>query len=118
MERFEDLDKALCKELEKLNKKYAAEVGEMSEQDAHKADMLYHALKSAETYYAMKDEYGDDGEYSEAGGRRAQRYRGSYEGGGSYARERARRAGRNYARDMYSGRYPMDYIDPYYDRGY
>jgi hypothetical protein len=104
MDRYENLDKALCKELERLDKKYAADVGEMSEQDAHKADMLYHALKSAETYYAMKDEYGDDGEYSEAGGRMVYR--------GSYARDRARRAGRNY-RGMYSGRYPMEY-DPYY----
>lgn len=53
MGRFENLDKALCKELEKLDKKYAGDVAEMSEQDAHKADMLYHALKSGETYYAM-----------------------------------------------------------------
>ena len=53
-ERYEHLEKAMCKELEKLDKKYTADV-EMSEQDAERARKLYHALKSAETYHAMKD---------------------------------------------------------------
>ena len=53
-ERYEHLEKAMCKELEKLDKKYTADV-EMTEQDAERARKLYHALKSAETYHAMKD---------------------------------------------------------------
>ena len=53
-ERYENLEKAMCKELEKLDKKYTADV-EMTEQDAERADKLYHALKSAATYPAMKD---------------------------------------------------------------
>lgn len=129
-EHYKNLEKSLCKELEKLDKKYTADV-EMSEQDAHKADMLYHALKSAATYHAMKDaeEYdemeGEDEEgYSgESRMRRGGRsYRRSYGGGyDSYARGRDMRTGRYISRDMepgYSGRYPMEYIDPYWDRRY
>ena len=98
MKRYEHLEEALCKELEKLDKKYSNETGEMSEPDAQKADMLYHALKSAETYHAMKDSW-DDG------------MSGTYHDGRSYARGRDR-MGRYVSRDMggeYSGFYPMDY---------
>ena len=114
MERFENLDKAMCKELEKLDKKYGSDYGEMSEIDAHKAEMLYHALKSAETYYAMKDEE-DEGEYSGAN-RRGRSYRRGG-GGGSYARGRDMESGRYISREPgYSGRYPMDYEMPYWGR--
>jgi len=122
-ERYEHLEKAMCKELEKLDKKYTADV-EMSEQDAERARKLYHALKSAETYHAMKDaeEWDDeDGEegYSEARGMR--RGGRSYRGG-SYRRGRDMRTGRYVSRDMepgYSGHYPMEYIDPmYWERRY
>lgn len=115
MERYEHLDKAMCKELEKLDKKYTAEV-EMSEQDAERARTLYHALKSAETYYAMKEaEEMDEGDYSGE----ARPYRPS-RGGNSYARGRDMRTGRFVSRDMgYSGHYPMEYIDPmYWERRY
>ena len=38
----------MCRELERLDKKYAAgDVPEMSVQYVEKADILYHALKSA-----------------------------------------------------------------------
>jgi len=50
--RFENLERALCRELEKLDRKYAGDT-EMSEQDAERARKLYHALKSAETINAM-----------------------------------------------------------------
>ena len=110
-ERYEHLEKALCKELEKLDKKYSADV-EMTEQDAERADRLYHALKSAETYHAMKDAGEEGEEYSRS-------YRGPR--GGSYARGRSPYTGRYVSREMgdgYSGHYPMDYIDPYWDRRY
>lgn len=121
-EHYEHLEKAMCKELEKLDKKYTADV-EMTDQDAERAQRLYHALKSAETYYAMKDaeEWDDeDGEegYSEARGMRrgGRSYRGD-----SYRRGRDMRTGRYISRGMepgYSGNYPIEYIDPYWDRRY
>ena len=108
MKRYEHLDKAMCRELEKLDKKYAADV-EMTPQDLDRADSLYHAMKSAETYYAMVDAEGDE---DDGDGR-------SYRGGRgySYARTRSPRTGRYLSReDGWSGRYPMEYIDPYWDR--
>lgn len=53
--RFDNLEEAMMKELEKLNKKYGGDSVEMSVQDLEKVDTIYHTLKSAETYYAMKD---------------------------------------------------------------
>ena len=115
MKRYEDLDKALCKELEKLNKKYMGDVPEMSAQDVERADTLYHALKSAETFYAMVDAEGEEDEGSSGRGR-----------GYSYARYRSPSTGRYVSRDGWSGRYPgeygysgwhpMEYIDPHWDR--
>ena len=109
MEHYEHLEKAMCKELEKLDKKYTADV-EMSEQDAERARTLYHALKSAATYHAMKDaEEEDEQDAREYGSGR------SYRGGISYTR-RDPRTGRYMSREMgYSGYYPMEYIDPYWD---
>ena len=52
--KCENLHKAMCAELEKLDAKYAGGQTEMTTQDAEKADLLYHALKSAATYYAMQ----------------------------------------------------------------
>ena len=117
MEHFENLEKAMCKELEKLDKKYGGETGEMSPQDLETADKIYHALKSAATYHAMRDAYDDEGEYSGEGSRRGRSYRRgyAYNGGGSGAR--SPRTGRFVSREeMYSGGYPMDYLDPYWDR--
>lgn len=107
MDRYEHLEKALCRELEKLDKKYTADPGEMSPSDLETADKIYHALKSAATYHAMKDAEESDGEYS-----------GDMRRGRSY-RDGARRpgSGRYMGRmDGYSGGYPMDYIDPYWER--
>ncbi len=98
-ERYEHLEKAMCKELEKLNKKYTADT-EMNQQDLDRADTLYHALKSAATYHAMKDAE----EWDEEG--RDER---------SYRRGRSGRyPGRGMSRD-YS---PMEFDSPYWDRRY
>lgn len=122
MERYDNLEKALCKELEKLDKKYTADV-EMSEQDAERARRLYHALKSAETYNAMKDAgdwEGEEGEEGYSGEGRSMRRGGRSYRGTSYRRGRDMRTGRYVSRGMddygYSGHYPMEYIDPYWDR--
>ena len=129
MERFEHLDKAMCKELEKLDKKFTSDV-EMTEQELARADKLYHALKSAETYYAMKEagEWDEEeGEEGYSGARTMRRsmnrsYRRGYDDGMSSARGRDMRTGRYISRDMdeegYSGHYPMNYIDPMYYRRY
>ena len=66
MKHYEHLEDAMCRELEKLDKKYAAEPGEMTEQDVERADVLYHALKSAATYHAMKDAEGWEEEPEES----------------------------------------------------
>lgn len=93
--RYEKLEEALCKELEKLDKKYSSDVGEMTVQDVDRADALFHALKSAETYYAMKG--ADSGDDMMESGRR------SY--GRSYARGRDS-MGRYTSRDEFPGHYP------------
>ena len=95
--RYENLEEALCAELEMLDKKYGGDSGEMTVQDVEKADKLYHALKSAETYHAMKDAGEMDEEMSGRMGR-------------SYARRRDA-MGRYTSRGMGqygSGRYPME----------
>lgn len=99
MKRYENLEEMMCKELEKLNKKYAGDATEMSAQDVEKADLLYHALKSAATYHAMKDAEG--WEDKDASGR-------------SYRRGRDA-MGRYTSREMgpeYSGHYP-EWMPPY-----
>lgn len=123
MDRYENLEKAMCKELEKLDKKYGGETGEMSPNDLETADKIYHALKSAATYHAMKDTEEEEGYSGESGRsyRRGRSYRGgsygSYEGEMAGARGRSPRTGRYVSRDDgYSGGYPMEYMDPYYGR--
>lgn len=109
--RYEHLEKALCSELEKLDKKLTTGE-EMTEQDLERADKLYHALKSAETYYAMRDAGEDD--WSGESTRSGRGYR-SYDGM-SGARYRSPRTGRYVSRDMgYGEYYPMDY-GPYWGR--
>ncbi len=123
-ERYEHLDKALCKELEKLDKKYTADV-EMSETDLCRAKDLRKALYYGEVYTAMKEEAEWDDEEGEEGysgeGRSMRRGGGRSNRGNSYRRGRDMRTGRYISRDMepgYSGHYPMEYIDPYWDRRY
>lgn len=105
MKRYENLEEAMCRELEKLDKAYANNPAEMTVQDVEKADVLYHALKSAATYHAMKD--ADEWEEDEMSGR-----------GRSYRRGRDS-MGRYTSRDMgYSGHYPMYRDYPSYNDGY
>lgn len=105
MKHYENLEQTMCKELDKLNKKYGeGNIPEMSIQDAEKIDLLYHALKSAATYYAMKD--AEEWEDKDASGRSYRRGRDSM--------------GRYVSRDMdgYSGHYPPMYERyPSYDYG-
>ena len=115
MKHYENLEEAMCRELEMLDKKYGSEQGEMSTQDVEKADVLYHALKSAATYHAMKAaEDGEDDDMEGSGEGRMSR------GGRSYARDgRSYRRGRDSmgrytSRDMgYSGRYDDGYSGHY-----
>ena len=114
MKHYENLEQAMCKELEMLDKKYASEQGEMSTVDVEKADILYHALKSAATYHAMKDaEEWDEDETSRSG--RSYYGRGGMDHSGRRGRDRM---GRYVSRDLdYSGHYPMPYY-PSYNDGY
>lgn len=117
MDRYEHLEKAMCRELEKLDKKYTSDPGEMSLQDLDTADKIYHALKSAATYYAMKDAEEEESEYSGDGSARRGR---SYRRGMSGYRGRSPITGRYVSRDDgYSMGYPMESYGPYWDgRGY
>lgn len=109
MKRHENLEEAMCKELKKLDEKYANGAPEMSVQDAEKADLLYHALKSAATYYAMKDaeEWEDEGS-----GRRGSDGR-IYSGDRSYRRGRDA-MGRYTSRDMGYSEHMPEWMPPYY----
>ena len=119
MKRYENLEESMSRELEKLDKKYGGENAEMSVQDVEKADVLYHALKSAATYHAMKEaEEWDDEEESGARGRMGN--------GRSYARRGRDSMGRYTSRDGmgrmsyedgYSGHYP-EWMPPYYPQRY
>ncbi len=102
MKRHENLEEALCRELERLDKKYASEGGEMSVQDVEKADKLYHALKCAATWHAMKDAEG--WEEKDASGRS---YRRGRDAMGRYT---SRDGGWH---DGYSGTYPPEWGRPY-----
>lgn len=79
MNKFEFLEKKMCKELEALDQKLEAG-SDMTVQDLEKIDKLAHAMKSLATYKAMKDAeeytnhgiegrqskmYGREDEYSE-----------------------------------------------------
>jgi hypothetical protein len=100
MKRYENLEETMCRELDKLDKKYGGEQGDMTVQDAEKIDLLYHALKSAATYHAMKEADEEGWEEKDASGR-----------GRSYRRGRDS-MGRYTSRGMgmgYSGTYPADY---------
>ena len=114
MQRFENIEKKLAKELQKIDQKLENDSSEMSAQDIELADCIFHALKSAEGYYAMAEQ----GEMGYSGNEYSGRSYGGF--GGSYARGRDSR-GRYASRDMsreggYSGHYPM--MPPYYSGEY
>lgn len=103
MEKFEALEKSMCKELEAIEQKMKSGT-EMSVQDLDKVDKLTHAMKSLATYKAMKEaeEYGMEDGMSGARGRSPMtgRYVSRDPGYSGY--------GRSYD-DGYSGHYPMMY---------
>lgn len=121
--KFEVLEKSMCKELENIERKLEGGQ-EMSIQDLDKADKLVHAMKSLATYKAMKEaeEYEQDG-FSGRRGRGADgRYvsrtgnemssRQSYDDGYSRGYSEAMN---QMNRDGNSGHYPMgmpDYNHP------
>ena len=115
MKHYKNLEEAMCKELEKLDKKYGTNVPEMAVQDVERADILYHALKSAATYHAMKDaEEWEEEDMEGSGDGRSYRMNG----GRSYARRGRDAMGRYVSRDMeYSGHYP-EWMPPYYPQRY
>ena len=114
MKHYDNLEEAMCKELELLDKKYASEQGEMSTADVEKADILYHALKSAATYHAMKDAEEWDQDEISRGGRDLSGRRGMDRSG----RRGRDEMGRYTSRDMgYSGGYP-EWMPPYYGGRY
>lgn len=87
MDKFEVFEKALCRELDILEQKFRGGA-EMNPQDLDRLDKISHAMKSLETYKAMKEaeEYGrsEDG----MSGRRGRGTDGRYvsrDGGRSYA---------------------------------
>jgi len=117
MEKFETLEKAMCKELETLEQKLKGSA-EMSVQDLDKVDKLAHAMKSLATYKAMKEAEEEYGEGEEGfSGRRGRAANGRYvsrDGGSSYSDGYSQ----GYAEAMSqmnggsSGHYPM--MPPYY----
>lgn len=105
MKRYEHLKEAMCKELDKLDRKYSVDIPEMNVQDVERADVLFHALKSAATYYAMEE--ADEWEEKDASGRS---YRRGRDAMGKYT---SRDMGRGYSGDYgYSGHYP-EWMPPY-----
>ena len=117
MEKFEALEKAMCKELETLEQKLKG-AAEMSVQDLEKVDKLAHAMKSLATYKAMKEAEEEYGEGEEGfSGRRGRAMNGRFvsrDGGSSYSDGYSQ----GYAEAMSqmnggnSGHYPM--MPPYY----
>lgn len=121
MDKFEALEKAMCKELEELEQQ-VANGGKMSTSDLDQIDKLVHAMKSLATYKAMKEaeEYEGEGFSGEGGysGRRGRAANGRFvsrEGGGS-GNSYADGYSQGYSAAMsqqQSGHWPMMPRDPY-----
>jgi hypothetical protein len=103
MKRYEHIDEALCREMDKLDKKYAGNV-DMTMQDLEMIRLLRSAMVKGQTYEAMMEERGwEDKDAS----------------GTSYRRGRDA-MGRYTSRDMmpgYSGHMP-EWMPPYYGGRY
>lgn len=112
MKRYENIDDALCREMDKLDKKYAGDT-EMTRQDLETIRLLYSAMLKAQTIEAMDEEKEWDDEDMEGSGRRGND--GRIYSGRSYRRGRDA-MGRYTSRDMmpgYSGHMP-EWMPPYY----
>ena len=118
MNKFETLEKTLCRELENIEQKARAGA-EMSIQDLDRADKLAHAMKSIATYRAMKvaEEYESDEKMSGMSGYRGRALSGKFvsrdDEDQSYAEgySRGYAEGRNQSMRM-SGHYDS-YYPPY-----
>lgn len=106
MEKFEMLEKEMCKELEAIEQKLKAGT-EMSTADLEKIDKLTHAMKSLKTYMAMLEAEEGYSEDSGMSGRRGRAMNGRYvsRDGGSYADGYSR--GYSEAMNQQSGHWPM-----------
>lgn len=118
MKHYENIDEALCREMDTLDKKYASDV-EMSVQDLEKIRLLLSSMVKAETYYAMQEDREWDDDMEGSGEGRMSRGGRSY---GRYGTDRSYRRGRDSmgrytSRDMdgYSGHYP-EWLPPMYPR--
>jgi len=109
MEKFEALEKSMCKEMMAIEQKMKNGT-EMSETDLKRVDMLAHALKSLATYTAMKEA---EEEYSEDEGSMSGR-RGRAMNGRFVSRDQ----GPMSYDDGYSGHYPHMPYPPYPMSGY
>ena len=108
MKRYENIDEALCREMDKLDKKYAGDI-DMTIQDLEMIRLLFSSMVKSDTHYAMQEEREMD-EDMEGSGRRGNDGR-MYSGRGSYGRSYRRgrdSMGRYTSRDM-GGDYPGDY---------
>lgn len=116
MKRYENIEDAICKELDKLDKKYAGG-SDLSVQDLETIRLLYSAKLKSETLYAMEEEREWDDEDMEGSGEgRMSRGGRSY---GRYGTDRSYRRGRDAMgrytsmdMDGWSGHYP-EWMPPY-----
>lgn len=114
MKRYENVDKALCHEMDKLDKKYAGDV-EMSMQDLEMIRLLLSSMVKSQTYYAMKEEEDWDGMGGSGDGRMSRTMDGrSYRRGrDAMGRYTSMDMGPVYSGDYgYSGHYP-EWMPPY-----
>ena len=108
MKEYKNVDEALCREMDKLDKKYAGNV-DMTPQDLEMIRLLYSSMVKSQTYHAMQEEREwDEDDMKPSGEGRMSR------GGRSYRRGRDA-MGRYVSRDMdgFSGHYP-EWMPPYY----
>ena len=104
MKHYENIDQALCREMEKLDKKYAGDV-EMSRADLETIRLLRSAMLKGQTIEAMEEER----EWDDMGSGNGR----SYRDGRSYRRGRDA-MGRYTSREMdeWSGHRP-EWMPPY-----
>ena len=115
IEDLHELCETISREIGEANEKIRKAGGKLSAGDVDYIDKLSHTLKSLKTTIAMMEaEDGESGRYSmpHYGNGNSYNYGGSYRRG----RDRMGRYTSYGMDDGYSGRYPMEYIDPMYYR--
>lgn len=124
MKRYENVEHALCRELDKLDRKFGSSDTDMTEKELETVRLLYSSLMKAETLYQMQEDAEmSNGEMDGSGDGMVSRRGdpGRVGSGRSYRRGRDS-MGRYTSRDMgpmypdgYSGHYP-EWMPPYYGR--